>query len=793
MKLLYKFILSTFLLVSCTLFGDSTWIGNDPGVSNPPWGDPASWTDGVPTSTDIAIFPDVFALNFLNPTIDSPPNRSVLGIRFTASTGANNYNIRLDNFRTLTVGTQGITNPGGLAQAFSIQNGSVLNINGPVDSSLLTFTAAYGTINFLGQSVCSAGTYILNGSDASSLSTLHFGGQSTFTGGTVTANQFGRVTFDGSSTLTAGTFTLGTSGTDGAIMTLDVDGTIGSGVQINTSNRAQILFSTANQLTFNGVITGATPVVGHIGISFDGGGTVLFTSDSSSYGGNSIIQDATLILTGTLGGNLTVSSAGSLEGNGRLVGNMNLQGIISPVLSGHATTLAVGGTFAGPGTYEPLLESPESHSLFTVDSLAFIGDTHLNVHTNYLTGLTPNRVLIMTAGTLAGTFETVTSDVNNPLVRVQAVYEGNSAYVLFDVPFAFVAENSNQEDVLNALSSIVDPTPDQLAVLNALIGLPVEDVPNALDQMSGQQYTSFVGLAYGSWNRFSNRLRMASRSRVECPQCCHPDTFFWIDAGGGRSNYSGDSFADGLDTRYGSIAGGVQLYSGTCWTLGIAGYYEYDNIDFDLNGSADVKNYQGAIYSGCTCGCGYALANFIYGYNQFKMKRAIEFGDIDRTAKGNGKVYNTSFYGEAGLTDQYGCISMQQYLGFDIGYYKQKGLRENNADSLNLEIGGVHKYLYDAVVGARFLWNLSCNYTAELDIDYKHRFGTDRISIDAQFVDIDVPMKIKGFKLGRNAVEGTFTFLGHLSKNLQWYVKANGECWTHYKDYNGTIGLIFHW
>lgn len=786
-RYLIKNILIVSLFASIHLEANKTWDGN--GVSPTVYGDGDNWVENaVPNPSDIAIFPNATNVNPTLSTTSPGSSYGVLGLDF--STTSSNYTFTIeDSFRTLNVGVSGIVNSGNQIHIFNVSDTGILNISGPVTSGNFTYNISAGTVNFSDQGSVSNGIF-----NITNLGSVNFIEQSSCLGGTYNVNATEQVTFSGSSKATAGTFNLLSSLTDGGKLLFNIDGVVGSNVLINCSSASEIVVTSLNNLQFNGVLTGGGGVSQQALLRFDGTGTVKFTSNSSAFLGETRLEAGpTLIFTGALGGDFFGLSGSRIEGSGTFGADVEMQGTIAPKFNGLASTMNVlGDLLFVDGEYEVLIDKNGDNSRINA-ATATINNSDLNVLIDKLPGLIPTNYLVLSSPTISGPFTTLSSNLTNPLVTIQQLFETSAIYVQLRVPDAIYATNSNQFDVLNALSRIVSPNQDQLDVLNNLTTLSGAEFSSALDQMSGEQYTTLVNISGNAANRFSNRLRMAARSRVHCPDPCKPDFFGWLDAGGGRSKYDGDSYSAGLESRYYSLSGGIQLLNGHGWTLGAAAYYENNDLDFDLNGSADCDIYQGALYAAYNSSCGYIFTDFVFGTNHYKMHRHILFADINRIAESSGKVYNGTLYGELGFTNNFGCISSQQYIAADTGCYYQKSTNERDALSLNLEIDSGKYYASDAIIGSRFLWNLPCSIFVEFDVDYRHRFGTDRFELTTQFVDVDVPVKIKGFKLGRDAIEGTLSLVWNVGSNFQLYLRGYGEAWSNYKDYNGTAGLIYHW
>ena len=780
-------ILFSLTFIAPCLGAIRNWDGN--GVSPTVYGNADNWVENaIPTPSDIAQFPNATNTNVVLSNTSPGAAYGVLGLNFTTPT--NNYVFTIQNaFRTLNVGVSGIANTGGQTHTFNINTTGILNIGGPTTSSNLTFNVSAGTLNFVDAGSVSNGTFNVNNSGF-----INFTEDSTSLGGTFNVGETGQLRFIGSSNPTAGTINIASVGISGGNVLFNIDGVVGEDLVINNTEYAEISIVGINNLLFNGVLTGGGGLLNQASLDVDGTGTITFTSDSSTFLGNTLLHSGpTFVLTGSLGGNLTGLMASRLEGSGTIGGDVEILGTISPQVNGLATTMNILGdlTFTD-GRYQALIDENGDNSLINAAS-ATINNSELNVLIESLPGLEPTDYLVLSAPTVSGPFPIFTSNLTNPLVNIQQIYQPSAIYVRLFVPKSVCVTTPNEYDVLNSLASIVTPNIDQTIVLNNLNSLDCEPFAAALNQMSGEQYTTLINITNNASDRFANRIRMASRSRVFCQNCCDPDIFGWFDGGGGRSSYSGDSYAEGLDTSYFSLAGGLQLLTCCGWTVGGAAYYEKDNLDYDLNGHATCKIYQGAVFASYNGPSGYFLADFVFGINHFDVQRRIVFAEIDRLANSSGKVYNGTFYTELGYTLNLGCMASQLYIGADTGCYYQNGFDERDALSLSLEVDSTKYYRSDAMIGSRFLWNLPCSMAVEFDVDYRHRFGVNRIDVITRFVDVDTPMRIKGFGIGRDAIEGTLALVWNASSNLQLYLRGCGEAWSNYSDYNGTAGFVYHW
>lgn len=129
---------------------------------------------------------------------------------------------------------------------------------------------------------------------------------------------------------------------------------------------------TSTDYNFSSAITEATSGATNGTINQIAGHTRL-TADSSGFGGQTNVAGGSLIVNGSLGGNLSVDTAGILEGFGN-VGNVTNAGIVSPG-DGNANigTLKIDGNYVGNGG-SLLLDTVLCDSSSLTDQLMITGD-----------------------------------------------------------------------------------------------------------------------------------------------------------------------------------------------------------------------------------------------------------------------------------------------------------------------------------------------------------------------------------------------------------------------------------
>ncbi|MGL3822949.1 autotransporter domain-containing protein [Sphingopyxis sp. R3-92] len=222
----------------------------------------------------------------------------------------------LDGNGTVIVGSAGL-NVKNASQTFA---GQITGTGGlMVEGGTLTLTGASSFENGLG---------ISNGA------TVKIGAGGTT--GSITSNvtNFGTLVFDRSDDISyagqiSGQGTVIKTGANTATFTGAISGTqlnVAEGTAVllgtinsnaNIADQATLVFARPTTTTYRGVLSGTGSVVK------SGAGTTIFSGNSSGFGGDTTIEDGTMLLTGSLGGAVLIDTAGTLQvGDGVRDGNL---------------------------------------------------------------------------------------------------------------------------------------------------------------------------------------------------------------------------------------------------------------------------------------------------------------------------------------------------------------------------------------------------------------------------------------------------------------------------------------
>ncbi len=273
-----------------------------------------------------------------------------------------------------------------------------------------------------------------------------------------------------------------------------------------------------------------------------------------------------------LTGDVTVSGSASLEGLGKIVGNINVTGgVLRPgIRTGDGNTSAgtmnvTGNVVFAPGSNFIASTTPTAASKLAVVGTATLGGATVLVHaggTNYApstkyTILTATGTLGVSPGVI-GTFGKVVDSL--PFLTPSLTYDANDVFLTLDVigaqpgapggGFANAAQTRNQRDVAGALDAgVAAVNPVTNPMLLALLNLTsAADARQAFDALSGEVVGSVQSAQMGQM-QFA-RTAMLGRMR-QASYYGAPGELGALSFGGPELAYAGgDAGANAMPVRW---------------------------------------------------------------------------------------------------------------------------------------------------------------------------------------------------------------------------------------------------
>ncbi|MEM5474702.1 autotransporter domain-containing protein, partial [Hoeflea sp. AS60] len=404
-----------------------------------------------------------------------------------------------DNSSTLTVGRAGtatleisaggkVTNSSGVIGNFTSGNGTVT-----VDG------AGSKWVNSFSLSVGQSGTAKLDITDGGlvSNSNAYIGGSGSGTG-TVTVNGTNSTWINSSQLIVGhiatGTLTISAGGTAKASSmtianfatstgTLNIGAAAGdAAAPAGTLETATVQFGAGSgTLTFNhtdSAYSFSADISGSGTINHLAGETFL-NGDSSGFTGTLNITGGKLGGTGKLGGVLNIASGGSLA-PGNSIGTLNAASVTLNAGSVYEVELSAGGFTAG--TNNDLLNATGTVTINSGSSIKVKPENGTDNGTTYTAG----TYTIITAGSVAGTFSSVTDDY--AFLDFAVSYDATHAYLTSSIvskSFCLSGMSTNQCAAGDGAYSLSSGS-----LFNAVLNLSSTQAPIAVDQLSGEIHAS---------------------------------------------------------------------------------------------------------------------------------------------------------------------------------------------------------------------------------------------------------------------------------------------------------------
>ncbi len=534
-----------------------------------------------------------------------------------------------------------------------------------------------------------------------------------------------------------------------------------------------------------------------------------FWADGSGFSGTTLILDGIFALYSTLGGDLAVLDSGILTGTGTILGELRLHTGVTiipgiPNVQNTPGTLSVHGDLLQQShtLYQVFVEELGVTSYIHVGGPAFL-DPEITVDVAALNDgveqLAPNAAFTMPIlhadGGVDGTYAHLIT--HNPLIAFSLSYDANNVFLHFTNKMAFLPQTPNQSAVATQLQSISRPTPDEAALLNALVTLPPTQAQRALDQLSGEQYSNVVVQSQLANQKFIQRLYNPVRTLIVTdPCCCAPinSSGLWMDSSYEHSCVHGDKKARGYEANGYEITVGGQTSCDSEYTLGGAASYENTHFDYNLGGRGKGYNAFGGVYGLYRPRCFYVLSDLTFGYSEQHLKRHVHVGDLRYHAKSTPKVYQGNLYVEGGVDVALECLLIQPFVGIEGGYFYRHSITEHHgSEVIDLSIASKSRGAAYSRLGVHMTtMPLDC-VTVAVDLAWRYRYTSLGSSLNAKFQQFGSDFVVHGVQLDRNTLEGTIDFEAQLFCGLQLFAEASGQWSPNATSYNLLGGIKADW
>ena len=583
-------------------------------------------------------------------------------------------------------------------------------------------------------------------------------------------------------------------------------------LQINEDGTVVFLQNDYGQLDIDNQLTNTGSTGGTLLLVGGPDGLLNIISDNSNFAGTVEVYSGDLAVNTTNGGVLgngnlflLVDPDGTLSGTGTVNGTVIVNGTISPGNS--IGPFSVTGTYiqnAG-STYSVELNGAGDSDVIVVTGTP--GTATLNGGTvaaesidgTFLIGV-PYTILTASGG-VSGEYDNAETDINLYLVPTLE-YDAHDVYLTLNTGFEAFAENSNEYEVALQLDSIFNPSDDLQFLLQNLVSLSPRELNHALDELSGEQYATLLEISQQSSRRFLRDLYgplLFGRDIVaECceEECCErgwcDNVEIWQTVHYGQSYLKNDREGKGYKARNIDAALGVQFDLENCWKAGVAAFYENDHVNFHLDGRARVNIIRAALYGIYQNECYYGLADAVFGYGHYNVKRHIHFAEIDLKPHSTPKIYDGTFYLEGGFNYCLAeCVQLQPFFGVEAGYYWQNEFKEKGGYPVDLKGKSKNLWNCDTRLGLRVMATLPCDIQFSADAAWQHWYTEHDNTVHVHFREFGREFRVKGPKFKRNLVDGSIYLGKTFCDKLTVFARAFGERSENYSNYSASIGFDF--
>ncbi|MFP6630320.1 MAG: autotransporter domain-containing protein, partial [Myxococcota bacterium] len=620
--------------------------------------------------------------------------------------------------------------------------------------------------------------------------------------------------------------------------------------------------NTDGTLRFNQSGSGSfsAPIGGTGILEKDGGGILTLDGDYESWAGQTLVSGGELALPfdTTLGGLIDVRSGGRLSGTGLATGDVEVSGTIAPGVAGIPGTLDVEGDLdllSGSVLEIDLTDSGGDSDRVNVTGIATLDD-------NLTVEIVPSPGDY--TGTLTYDILSASSIAGDPDLGIGASYcffssdlsiqGGNTLQLQLTGDLSGFsdrcAETSNQRAVGSALSAVLSDTvlPN---IKDSLIILTSEQVPTALDLMSGEGLAGFqstriaaatqlmgtlsqrmrdpftrdTGPAYplahsingplmpslGEGARLDGGLARSVRTAAATGRAATPFSFVsmrgesglggFLDGFATLAGIEGDGNSNDTDFNLYGTTGGIDWAFADGALIGAAVGYTRSKLSVaNLATWGTGDTFQGALYGGYATDSFYLAGVARYGYTQMKTRRRISFGEIFDTAKGDFDGTSISGYAEVGLASiELAETLFQPTAGFQYTYIQTDDFTETGAPQLNLGVLTPSVNSMVSNVGLRvyraFTMDIEADIVPELRVRYAHEFGDTARPLAGRFADAatPAPFSVEAAEIGRDvAIVGagwTVVGEGSSSLSLHYDVTLNEDILAHAI----SLGILIYW
>ena len=522
-------------------------------------------------------------------------------------------------------------------------------------------------------------------------------------------------------------------------------------------------------------------IVGTGGLTKRGDGNLVL-SGTNRYAGGTLVLGGELTLLGSVNSQLTVGTAATLRGIGRIDAPLRVFGSLDPGgARGSFGTLTVSGNvaFAQSSTYRVDANSQGDHDRLVVGGAATLAGGALEIA--LVNGLAPveTAIEILTATRArTGVFGSLRTNSVSAFLDPHLRYAGNSVTVSFDrndVSFASAETNTSNIDVADAVQRLGGSS----RLDDAIMRLDKASADRAFDLLAGEAHVGAAAVAYNDArlvrDAILTRLRMTAD---ELPLGASPPNAFasyqppvgaemaapprldqrrftlWGEGFGSWGSIDANRSTAALNSSTGGFILGAEASAISDYRIGMAG--GLTRTEFDLDGrlsSGSNETVFAAVYGSAGWGSLAVRLGTSYGWHDIDASRDVAFaGFTDRT----GTSYRGSTlqgFGEVGYSFELARLQIEPIVGGSVLRLRTDGFAENGGPAALLGYERTYE-LGTTTVGVRTEVRLTDGAPLTLKglLGWRHAYGDVEPEALLAFRDGAQAFTVAGVPVDRDAM-----------------------------------------
>ncbi|NEX92493.1 autotransporter-associated beta strand repeat-containing protein [Caulobacter sp. 17J65-9] len=449
-----------------------------------------------------------------------------------------------------------------------------------------------------------------------------------------------------------------------------------------------VVFEQNFDATFDGEMTG-------FGAFVKQGAGRLTIADSQILDDLSRLEAGRLTVNGSIGA-LQVTN-GTLNGTGT-VGDLSMLGGVLAPGSSIGTLHVNGDLLLGSASLLQIEAKPGSSDLISVTGGATLqgADVSLLVQPGFYAPGTA-WTIIQTGGAVSGSLGDITASQSFGLLDPKFVYGAHDVKIkLVFVPEHLYgyAQTDNQLETAHGVASL----PESAAVLNALVYAPTADLPDALDQLSGEMQASLASALLDD-NSFAVDATL-SRLRNHDPMI--PGWGVWAAARADKASLEGDPGVATLERSRDAFLTGMDYTFENGLRLGAAfGADQGDAEVADRGSKADTDGWLAEVYGRVDFGRNTFRFGGGVGGQDIATTRTVVVGPLTEVNLGETEARTANAFVELARSyGEHGALEFEPFIGAGWAKSEVDGYAETGGSSA-LAVGDVEVDTTYALAGLR--------------------------------------------------------------------------------------------